>query len=149
MLNFKLWLEQTGWELFHGSNNEQLAGSLRVNERDSGWFGAGFYLTAYPEYAKRWGNFVYKMYAPKGKYAEATFDDNYQKVHFLGDAEAANNEAGGTAAWIENESAWSAAFTNALKKMGYVGVRVHQSQHKDVEVLVFDPSHIQVGDKIN
>jgi len=136
--------EQREPVLYHGSDSQQIIGPLRVNERDSGWFGAGFYLTARPEYAQRWGKYVYQMSVPQGSYAEVQVIGNYDKVKFIGKAEQANQAAGGTEAWIENEVAWSNAFTKNLKQMGFIGVRVHLDQNKDAEVLIFDPSQIQV-----
>jgi hypothetical protein len=143
-MNFKLWIESAQWTLYHGSNSPKMEGKLFCNERDSGWFGSGFYLTAYPDYAKRWGQYVYTMNVPAGKYAEIHCKNGYQQIEYLGDAEFANQFAGGNEAWIENELAWSQNFTNTLKKMGNSGVRVHIDNHKDLEVLVFDPSHIQI-----
>lgn len=129
---------------YHGSDSDQIDGPLRINERDSGWFGSGFYVTAYPEYAKRWGKYVYRVSVPSGKFVEVLVHGNYDRVEFLGDAESANQLAGGTNGWIENESKWSLDFTNTVKYMGYSGIRVHMNGRRDVEVVVFDPSTIQI-----
>lgn len=149
MKTFNKWLENLsqGWELFHGSNSEEFAGQIRANERDSGWFGSGFYLSSMPSYAKRWGKNVYKMIVPFGKFAEVKVIGNYKEILF-GDAEYANQEAGGKDAFNDNEHLWSKNFTDALKKQGYDGVRVDFDHHKDVEVVIFDPSKIQVVGKI-
>lgn len=141
--------EDSGSKLYHGSNSEQIVGRLRTNERDSGWFGAGFYLTAYPQYAQKWGKFVYQMAVPQGKFAEIRTDNSYNEIEFLGDAQAANQEAGDTEAWVDDERAWSKKFTDSLRRMGYVGVRIHVGQYPDIEVLVFDPSTITVLGKVN
>ncbi len=143
-MGFRNWLESSQWKLYHGSKSPKIVGQLICNDRDSGWFGSGFYLTAYPDYAKRWGQYVHEMLVPTGKYAEVQSTQDYNKISYLGDAEAANQIAGGTEGWIANEHAWSQAFTGYLKKMGYLGVRVHLGEYQDAEVLVFDPSHIQV-----
>lgn len=141
-MSFTIWLEQNTWILYHGSNSDKMTGGLRIGQRDSGWYGKGFYLTAYPEFAKRWGKYIHRMSVPQGKYAEILIQGN--KTTYLGDAEKANQEAGGTEAWIDNEDAWSTAFTNSLRKMGYDGVRVHEGEYKDVEVVVFNPATIAV-----
>jgi len=143
-MRFYEYLNSNQWTLYHGSNSEQIVGTLYANERDSGWFGSGFYLTAYPEYAKRWGQFIHNMIPPQGKYAEINCYNNYQKIEYVGDAEKANELAGGKAGWVTDEHAWSQQFTNNLKSMGYSGVRINLDNHKDVEVLVFDPSKIKV-----
>jgi hypothetical protein len=149
MKTFNKWLENLsqGWELFHGSNSEEFVGQIRANERDSGWFGSGFYLSAIPSYAKRWGKNVHKMIVPFGKFAKIQVIGNYKEILF-GDAEFANQEAGGQEAFNDNEHLWSKKFTEALKKQGYDGVRVNFDEHKDVEVVIFDPSKIQVLGKI-
>lgn len=41
--------------VWHGSSSEKIEGEIRMNERDSGWFGKGFYVTAYQCYGLRWG----------------------------------------------------------------------------------------------
>lgn len=149
MKSFQQWLESfQQWELYHGSNSEQIIGQLRTNERDAGWFGTGFYLTAYPDYAKKWGKHIYRMSVPQKKFAEVQVIGNYKKILF-GDSEFANKEAGGTEGWIENEHLWAQKFTSALKNSGYDGVRVNFDNYKDVEVLVFDPSHIIVIGKLD
>ena len=137
-------LENTGWKLYHGSNSEQFIGKIKVNERDSGWFGAGFYLTAYPSYAQRWGKFIYEISVPPSKFAEVITDNNYSKIEFVGDAQKADLQAGGTEAWINNETQWSQTFTKVLQQMGYDGVRVHVGNYKDLEVLIFNPSKLVV-----
>jgi hypothetical protein len=148
-LRFSRWLEVTqGWDLYHGSKSEQMVGKFRSNERDAGWFGTGFYLTAYPDYARRWGKHIYRMTVPMGKFAEVQVIGNYKKIDF-GDAEFANQEAGGTEGWIADEMSWAEKFTNALKMSGFDGVRVHFDQNKDVEVLIFDPSQVTLGSMIN
>ncbi len=147
--SFKQWIlmqESNQNVLYHGSNSEKMVGTLYANERDSGWFGSGFYLTAYPDYAKRWGKFIHKMIIPDGSYAEINVSDGYSKIEFLGDAEKANQMAGGKTGWIENEALWSEKFKSSLKQMGYIGVRVNQDNWKDLEVVVFDPSTIQAID---
>ncbi len=149
MAKFSTWLESTQNILFHGSDSEKLVGQLYSNNRDSGWFGAGFYLTAYPEYATRWGKFVHKMIAPSGKYAEVNCTDGYNKVEYVGDAEKANQIAGGKEMWIRNSHIWSQSFQNALKQLGYIGVRVNMDQWKDVEVVVFDPSQVKTLENPN
>jgi hypothetical protein len=141
-MNF--WELDNRWTLYHGSNSPEMTGELRTGNRDSGWFGSGFYLTAFPDYAKRWGKYVYQMNAPQGKYAEVQITGNYSKIEFLGEAEKANQEAGGNEAWLANEQKWSDDFKNILQRMGFIGVRVHMNQNKDVEVLVFDPSTIRI-----
>ena len=138
------WYKIASSNLYHGSNSEQIQGNLRIGERDSGWFGEAFYLTSDPEYAKRWGKYVYVMTVPDGKFAEVVVTGNYQKIDFLGDANKANQMAGGTAAWVDNEALWSETFKKALQQMGYAGVRVHNNGTKDMEVAVFDPSNITV-----
>lgn len=150
MKTFNKWLENLsqGWELYHGSNSENFSGQIRVGERDSGWFGTGFYLSSLPSYAKRWGKNVYKMIVPFGKFAKIQVIGNYKEIIF-NDAEFANQEAGGQDAYIEDEDAWSKNFTEALKKQGYDGVRVDFDNHKDVEVVIFDPSKITVVGKID
>ena len=125
-------------ELFHGSSSEKISGDIRMNERDSGWFGNGFYLSAFPDYAKRWGAHVHKM-TVSGKFAEVQVIGNYKELRFDKDAAIADKEAGGTVGWIENEHAWSSAFAKKLKQMGYDGIRVHFDENKDVEVVVFEP----------
>ncbi len=148
-LSFREFVENSSnLELFHGSNSEQISGPLRTNERDSGWFGSGFYLTAYPEYAKRWGNNVYKMIIPHGNFAHVVVEGNYKKINYIGDTNKANELAGGTEGWIENEHVWSQKFTSALKSMGYDGIRVEMNGNPDVEVLVFNPQIIQVVEKM-
>jgi len=84
------------------------------------------------------------MQVPPMRFVEVQSDNNYSQIEFLGDAEAANQQAGGSAGWVENERAWSAKFTQVLREMGYGGVRVHIGDHRDVEILVFDPSTVQV-----
>jgi hypothetical protein len=153
-VDFRRWLEAGEASsplpavLYHGSNSEQFDGPIRVQSRDHGWFGTGFYLTAYPEYALRWGRNVFEMRLPPGKYAEVRVVGNYSKLVFMGDAEAANQAAGGTVGWIENEALWARRFTDHLKKTGHTGVRVHFDEHPDMEVLVFDPSHAQVTGRL-
>jgi hypothetical protein len=132
--------------LYHGSDSEKIVGGLYANERDSGWFGSGFYLTAYPDYAQRWGKYIHKMIPPVGKYAEVNATNGYKNIEYVGDAKKANEMAGGTVKWIENEHLWSKMFQSSLKDMGYIGVRVGIDGWKDVEVLVFEPSQIQVLD---
>jgi len=135
--------------LFHGSDSEQFEGDIRINERDSGWFGSGFYLTAYPEYAKRWGKYTYQVAYPTAKMAEVNVQGNYDKITFVGEAENANQQAGGNNAWITNESLWSQNFVKALQSMGYGGIRTNMNGHLDVEVVIFDPSAIQILGRIN
>jgi hypothetical protein len=67
-LNFLEFLQHT--ELYHGSKSSEVTGEIRVGERDSGWYGRGFYLTANKDYAKRWGPNIFKMSVPFGNYAE-------------------------------------------------------------------------------
>ncbi len=141
---FKTIQESDGITLYHGSNSPKLEGELRMNERDSGWFGTGFYLTAYPEYAKRWGEYVHRLTIPDGKYAKVLCSDGYNKIEYIGDAKKASDMAGGSAAWIENEEEWSVNFTDNLRSMGYIGVRVDMDRYPDVEVVIFDPSIISV-----
>lgn len=143
-MRFAKWLESNQEVLYHGSNSEKIVGTLYANERDSGWFGSGFYLTAYPEYAQRWGKYIHQMIPPVGRYAEVNCTNGYQNIEYVGDAEKANQMAGGSHGWIENEHLWSQKFQSNLKQMGYIGVRVNMDQWKDVEVLVFDPSKIQI-----
>lgn len=133
-------LESDKLILYHGSNSPEMIGPLRFNERDSGWFGNGFYLTAYPEYAKRWGRYIHKMSVPNGKFAHIRCSDGYENIEYLGDTKIAHQLAGGTTGWIENESLWSKNFTKALQQMGYIGIRVDMDRYPDVEVIVFDPS---------
>lgn len=142
-------LEDRSWELYHGSNSEQFIGKIRVGERDAGWFGHGFYLSAYPSYAARWGKNVYKMQVPKGRYARINVTDGYKKMDFLGDAEVANKMAGGQDGYLEDELKWAKLFTYNLYQKGYDGVRISIDHHRDVEVLVFDPSKIKVLGRIN
>lgn len=144
MKSFKEWIENTNnWILYHGSDSESFIGQIRTNERDAGWFGAGFYLTSNPEYAKRWGEYIYQMIVPQGKYAQIQVIGNYEKIIY-NNAEFANEEAGGKKGWFENEYLWAKKFTDALKREGYEGIRVDFDTNKDVEVIVFDPSKVKV-----
>lgn len=147
-MNFLEFLQHT--ELYHGSKSSEVTGEIRVGERDSGWYGRGFYLTANKDYAKRWGPNIFKMSVPFGNYAEVNHKDNtFDHPIFIGDSElaerAANEKAG---SWIENETLWSKTFSDYLKNKGYVGVRVNLPSHKDVEVVVFDPKDIKVIGKL-
>jgi len=65
-------------------------------------------------------------------------------IEFVGDAQKADLQAGGTKAWINNETQWSQTFTKVLQQMGYDGVRVHVGNYKDLEVLIFNPSKLVV-----
>jgi hypothetical protein len=129
---------------FRGSKSEELLGELRVNERDAGWFWPGFYLTSDVTYASGWGENVFKMFVPNGKFAHVDVIGNYDQIEFDGDAEKANQAAGGTAGWIEDEAAWSRMFGRAMQEMGFDGVRVHFGQLRDGEVVMFDLSTITV-----
>ena len=130
--------------LYHGSDSEKFEGDIRLNERDSGWFGSGFYLTRYTSYAKRWGKFIYRAEIQVGKMAEVNCPDGYKNIEYIGDANIANENAGGDSAWMAKEWKWSQSFKKSLLKMGYDGVRVHMDGYKDAEVLVFDPSKVKV-----
>ncbi len=131
------------WTLYHGSSSPQLIGPIRMNERDAGWYGKGFYLSASPEYASRWGPYIHKMAVPSNlKFAFVKNTGGYTRIDFLGDAEKANQAAGGTNAWIEDEHGWAQIFNTALRQMGYQGVRVAFDDYQDAEVVVFDPSVI-------
>lgn len=146
-MNFLEFLQHT--ELYHGSKSTEITGDIRVGERDSGWYGDGFYLTADKDYAKRWGPNIFKISAPIGKYAEVNHKNNsFDHPIFTGDSElaekAANEKAG---SWVENETLWSRTFSNYLKSKGYVGVRVNLPSRKNIEVVVFDPSEIKVVGK--
>lgn len=148
MKSFREWLENTNnWILYHGSNSDSFVGPIRTNERDAGWFGQGFYLTSFPNYAKRWGKNIFKISVPNGKYANIQVIGNYEKTIY-NNAEFANQEAGGHEGFIENEDLWSQKFTNALKRERFDGVRVDFDNNKDVEVVVFNPSKIQVLEKV-
>lgn len=128
--------------LWHGSSSERFEGEIRMNERDSGWFGKGFYVTAYQDYGLRWGENLHPMLIPKGKYAE--LKSVKLDIRYFGDAEVANTESGGNSAWIENEAQYSENFTTKLKEMGNVGVKVEMDGYKDAEVVIFDPAKIHV-----
>ncbi|OGG09026.1 hypothetical protein A3J20_04100 [Candidatus Gottesmanbacteria bacterium RIFCSPLOWO2_02_FULL_42_29] len=128
--------------LWHGSSSEKFEGEIKMNERDSGWFGNGFYLSSVPEYGQRWGKNLHPMIIPMGKYAEVKSIKN--NLEFSGDSEKANNEAGGTEAWILNEHEYSKKFTETLKQMGNAGVKVEVDGFKDGEVVVFNPSQIHI-----
>jgi hypothetical protein len=134
---------------YHGSDSEKIVGTLYSNERDSGWFGSGFYLTAYPWYAERWGKYIHKMIPPAGKYAEVNCDNQWNNIEYVGDAKQADQAAGGKVGWIENEHLWSQKFKDSLEEMGYVGVRVNVGELKNLEIVVFDPSKIQVLSESN
>ena len=82
------------------------------------------------------------MIIPMGKYAEVKSIKN--NLEFSGDSEKANNEAGGTEAWILNEHEYSKKFTETLKQMGNAGVKVEVDGFKDGEVVVFNPSQIHI-----
>ncbi len=127
---------------WHGSSSEKMEGEIRMNERDSGWFGNGFYVTAYQDYGLRWGRNLHPMLVPKGKYAE--LKSTKFKIEYFGDSEIANVESGGTDAWVENEKLYSQKFTEKLKEMGNIGVKVEMDGYKDAEVVIFDPSKIHV-----
>ena len=126
--------------LYHGSESANISGPLRTSERDSGWFGSGFYLTAYPEYTKRWGQFVYRTPWPKGDFAMVTVIGNYAEIIFDKNGQLANDYAGGLDGWIRDEDAWSAKFKEFLVKNRFVGVRVAFDNKPDVEVVIFDPN---------
>lgn len=128
--------------LYHGSDSEKIKGTLRTGERDAGWFGQGFYLTAYPEYAKRWGKYIYKMIPPTGKYAHVFVTGNYEKIEYDVAGQKANEYAGGNDAWIKDELAWAQKFNEYLIRNGYTGIRVNMDNYQNVEVVVFDPSKI-------
>lgn len=139
-----------GWLLYHGSSSENITGEIRVNERDAGWFGPGFYLSAFTEYAQRWGKYVFRIAIPTTiKFAHIKVVGDYEKIIFDSEAEKANQTAGGTAGWIENEKAWALKFGQSLRQMGYGGVRVDFDDHKDVEVIVFNPSQLKVVDRLD
>jgi len=142
-MKFAQWFEENDSVLYHGSDSEKIVGNLYSNDRDSGWFGSGFYLTAYPDYALRWGKYVHKMIPPFGKFAIVNCSQDY-KCQYLGDAENANQFAGGTTGWVENEDLWSQKFKSFLANLGYVGIRVNIGEHPDVEIVIFDPSKIRV-----
>lgn len=160
-MNFKKWFENeqeiqshyTGINpLYHGTNNPNLTqfDPTPINKRDHGWFGTGLYLTKYPTFAKQWGKHIYKIEIPQNiKMAEIHTTKNYEKFIYLGDAEQANQQAGGDEAWIENEKQWAEDFTQNLKKLGYDGVRVKMDNYQDLEVLIFDPKNAKiVGEEI-
>lgn len=128
--------------VWHGSTSEKIEGEIRMNERDSGWFGNGFYVTAYQDYGLRWGDNLHPMLVPKGKYAK--LKSVKLDIQYFGDSEVANSESGGTVAWIENEAQYSENFTTKLKEMGNVGVKVEMDGYKDAEIVIFDPSGIHV-----
>ena len=128
---------------FHGSSSA-LVGAIRINERDSGWFGNGFYATSSQEYAFRWGKVLNTVELPEGNYAEVVVIGNYDKIQWLGLANDANENAGGWLAWMENEALYSENLTKAFVALGFIGVRIHFGENKDVEVVVFDVSTIKV-----
>jgi len=128
---------------FHGSSSA-LVGAIRINERDSGWFGNGFYATAFEEYALRWGKVLNTVELPEGNYAEVLVEGNYKKVVWQGLAATADQKAGGSIGWVENEFLYSQNLTKELIALGFIGVKVHFGEIKDVEVVVFDASTIRV-----
>jgi len=137
--------------LYHGSNSPSIQGALYTNKRDFGWFGAGFYLTAHLSYALRWGKYVYEMRIPVGKYARLS--TNYRTTSYDTDALEAHLYAGGDDGWILDEHLYAEKFTHYLMGKGYVGVRIALSNTSggyddDVEVVVFDPTTIQVVRRI-
>lgn len=142
-------LEAREWELYHGSDSEEFEGRIRIGERDSGWFGRGFYLSAYPKYAARWGANVFKMSVPKGRFAQINVTNNYKNITFVGDADKANQAAGGQEGYLEDEQKWSKVFSTFLVMKGYDGVRVNIDSYPDVEVLVFNPSQVRVMEKVS
>lgn len=144
------WYKQSQSRVFyHGSDSEEIIGPLVTGERDSGWFGSGFYLSAYPVYANRWGKNIYYVAVPDGlKFAEASVIGNYEEIIFAGDAQKADEMAGGSNAWIENEQVYSDKIKSALQEMGYGGIKVHFGNNKDVEVVVFDPSQLEVKGRV-
>ena len=151
LFNLKKYLKtsQTEQVLYHGSDSEEIVGKLYTGKRDPGWFGEAFYLTAYPEYAKRWGKHVYKMSIPPLKFAEVNVIGNYDNMEYLGDSKIAYEKAGGQNAAILKEYDFAVNFKKELKLMGYDGVRVHNDGQKDMEVAIFDPSNIKVLEKIS
>jgi hypothetical protein len=130
--------------LWHGSASEKIEGEIRTNERDSGYFGTGFYVTAYISNAKIWGKNLHPMIIPVGKYAEIESEEGFKNIKYIGDSEKANIEAGGTEGYLENEEKWSKRFTETLKQMGNIGARLKLEGHKDTEIVVFDPSQIHI-----
>lgn len=132
-------------QLYHGSSSSKLVGKLRVGKRDSGWFGSGFYLTQYPDYAKRWGDNIHTIEVPDSlKLAKVNAPDGYSKLEFLGDSEIANKRAGGINGWISDEDAWSKSFTAELKRMGYDGVTLTLDSYEHAEVVIFEPEKLIV-----
>ena len=139
----KEFITETENYLYHGSDSPVIQGPLRTGERDDGWFGPGFYLTASLDYAKRWGRYIYKMTAPPGKYAEVQVIGNYEKTMYDDISQKANEYAGGKDAWIQNELLWAQKFQEFLVKNGVIGVRAHFDNEKDVEVVVFNPASVK------
>ena len=133
-----------GWILYHGSSSPTMQGQLRIGERDPGWFGPGFYLTASKDYARRWGQHVHEFSVPQGlRFARVNIIGNYAKIEFDSVAQKANDMAGGTEAWIDDEHAWAQSFGKNLRALGVDGIRVRMNGADDTEVVVFDPSAIK------
>jgi hypothetical protein len=135
--------------MYHGSDSESFEGEIRMNERDSGWFGAGFYVSAYPNIASIWGKNIYKVKIPTGKMAKVTAESGFKNIQYLGEAQDANEFAGGTKTYQRSEYEWSNKFTEFLKEKGYIGVSVEVDGWDNMEVVIFDPSTIQILEKVH
>lgn len=132
---------------YHGSNNPNLIlfNQDPTDQRDHGWFGTGLYVTKYPAYAQKWGKYLYQIHIhPDIKLAKIHVANDYRQITYIGDAETANQKAGGDEAWIQNEKQWAQDFTQSLKEKGYDGVRIKINGKEDVELLIFNPTHAQI-----
>lgn len=148
-MNFSQFLEnQLSAVYYHGSNSEQISGPIRVNERDAGWFGQGFYVTANMGYAQRWGNYIYEVAIPQGQFAQVTVHGNYDRMEYDPLGNEANQFAGGDEGWIRNEALWAQKFTNYLKQKGVEGVRIHAGSI-DTEVVIFHPEKVKIVRRVN
>lgn len=127
---------------WHGSSSEKIEGEIRMNERDSGYFGNGFYVSNYSSYSSRWGRNLHPMIIPTGKYGEVKVKGDYKDIKYIGDTEKADIEAGGKNAWLLNEREYSKKFSEALKQTGNIGCKIEMDGFKDAEVVVFDSSLI-------
>lgn len=134
--------------LYHGTGSEKIEGPLMTNTNDPGWFGKGFYATAYLEHAKVYGKHVFEVTTTATKFAEIQIVGQYDKAIYIGDAEEADRIAGGTEKWLQNDSEWAKRFTDVLKSKGYEGIRVSMNGKPDAEVVIFDPSKVTIGYRI-
>jgi len=132
---------------YHGTNNI-IDGDFRLSQNDPGWFGRGVYVTSYPEHAKIYGKYVYKVSVNCNKFAEVIVSDNYKKAIYVGDAKIANEKASGNKNFLQNDFEWSNLFSDNLKGMGYCGIKITLNGKPNAEVVIFDPSDVIFGERI-